>query len=215
MYLKKQYLHLEFICITAYFLIPPLLRQPSGTVFPTENSFSWNMLLSLFVSLILYFQIIPCKQKNNQSTLHIIMNSSYVLKTFGLLIVTAVCINMCMSCFFNFPSMPVNTSNANIPLLILSFFISSFYEEIMYRMYVPYCLESLIIPFKYKSFLVEVLPVVIFAFSHRYLGWAAVCNAFISGIFLRRCFIKSGTIFTGYISHFLYNVFMLVLQVIQ
>ena len=94
-------------------------------------------------------------------------------------------------------------------------FCAAFYEEILYRFYLP---ESLKRNFKILTsgkldskkskqadFVFELAPALIFAFSHIYLGFLAVLNAFFSGIILRICMRKTKSVFVPAIIHCIYN----------
>ncbi|UKI54528.1 MAG: CPBP family intramembrane metalloprotease [Treponema succinifaciens] len=63
----------------------------------------------------------------------------------------------------------------------------AFFEEAVYRQFVPETLNSL---FKKWKIPVEIFSVVIFALAHRYLGWISVFNAAFCGAVLRLCRIK-------------------------
>lgn len=98
---------------------------------------------------------------------------------------------------------------------IFGTFCAAFEEEIFYRFYLP---EALKRNFKILSFekldseksktlgiFFEIISVLVFAFSHRYLGFLAVLNAFFSGAILRFCMIKSKSVFVPATVHFSYN----------
>ena len=97
-------------------------------------------------------------------------------------------------------------------LCILIFIFSAFYEEILYRMYLPAVLSKFLnlnFSTRVSASTGEILSIVVFAFSHRYLGYYAVLNAAAAALFLRICYKKSGSIFPGTAAHFLYNIMML------
>lgn len=102
---------------------------------------------------------------------------------------------------------------------IFGTFCAAFTEEIFYRFYLP---EALKRNFNILSFgkldseksktlgiFFEIISVLIFAFSHRYLGLLAVLNAFFSGAILRLCMIKSKSVFVPATVHFVYNLCVL------
>ncbi len=103
---------------------------------------------------------------------------------------------------------------------ILGFIFSAFYEEVLYRFYL--C-ESIIKFIETKAsektftfkrnigLFFEIVIALLFAFSHLYLGWLSVVNAFAAHIILRITYKKSGAIWAGFIAHFIYNIISLIL----
>lgn len=90
--------------------------------------------------------------------------------------------------------------------VILAFAVSAFYEEVLYRQYVPFIALHAVKNRKVLRIIAEIVCVLVFAFSHRYLGWSAVINAFICGIILRWCYVKTESVIPGTIAHFVYNI---------
>jgi len=261
--MNKHYFFAEFIFLSIFFLMPPLFR--SAVTYTALSSPQWHFSYMIFpcfvIALILYVQYnrIMSDKKLKCNFLSLIILSGYLLITFGELCVTSAIVET-VSIFQNRTSsrtVVLPHTNFQLLLYLLSFLLSAFYEEILYRMYLPFALAAIeerlsslkkitspvanyggwsfrkvlqtgFIPLihlkrldtklsarikKTASFLfTEAVPVLVFAFSHRYLGMPAVLNALIAGIFLRICFLKSGSIFSGFAAHFLYNIFMLVLQ---
>lgn len=251
---------MEFAFIAAFCLLPPLFKGPEQYAFPGILSY----LCSFCISIFLYFQLnlykktkkteqykkkIRFSAKDYSGILKFTLNSSYFFLTFGTLIVTAVCINIFTVCLSDKPFSADLMPGANAAAMIPAFFVSAFYEEVMYRMVLPgflYCffMKDLFEPHSkseikpvtdeisgrlygcfrenprsacrskrdiIRFYVTELISVLVFAFSHRYAGWASVLNSFIAGIALRKCYLKSKNIFTGFAAHFLYNVFMLCL----
>ena len=91
--------------------------------------------------------------------------------------------------------------------------IAAFYEEVLYRQFLPEVSAILLdgrVNKKIFCYLMEVLIILIFAFSHRYLGFIPVLNAFACGAVLRLCYRKTGSIWTGALSHFTYNMTLII-----
>ena len=102
-------------------------------------------------------------------------------------------------------------------LFIISLATGAVYEEVVYREFLP----ELVLFFTDAAHswhwlrpAVELGAVLVFAFSHRYLGLPAVINAALSGAVLRYCFCKTGTIYTGCTIHFLYNVLLIMFSLL-
>ncbi|MDY2840551.1 MAG: type II CAAX endopeptidase family protein [Treponema sp.] len=97
---------------------------------------------------------------------------------------------------------------------LLNFLFAAFYEEVIYRFFLPESLiyfASRISSKKFFYFLSEFLSLLIFAFSHFYLGWLSVINAASGYVVLRICLIKTKNIFSGFCAHFIYNLICLLL----
>lgn len=97
-------------------------------------------------------------------------------------------------------------------------FCAAFTEEIFYRFYLPSAFKKNLKILSFGKFdsqkskpieiFIEIISVLIFAFSHRYLGLLAVLNAFFAGAILRFCLIKSKSVFIPTVAHFIYNLFV-------
>ncbi|MDE6069191.1 MAG: CPBP family intramembrane metalloprotease, partial [Treponemataceae bacterium] len=164
-------------------------------------------------------------------------------KTFGLLCV--------IQAFFDFLGFvlkvhhgtiiyfPGNINVAQIFSWATALFSAAFYEETLYRAYLPFSLKKIFrkkhrsqngfsnaeneikaetnsaqggkrIRFFDAAF--EIAAIAIFGFSHLQNGILAVANALVAGFFLRRCAVRTGGIKVGFFAHFLYNALTLVLM---
>ena len=215
MNLKKDcqsYKLVEFAFIAGFLLIPPLFPNPFSDG-QLKNPFSWNVIICFLVSVILYIQYKPdnCLRKKKSVFFQNVMNSAFFFKTFGCLVVTFACLNYLCSFFgWSKNGLNVDFSQVNPFSVLLTFLFTCFYEEIMYRLYFPAFLKENF-TFKNSGFILEIIPIAVFALSHRYMGWAAVLNAFAAGFFLRRTFLKTDSIFTCFACHFFYNAFVFLL----
>lgn len=67
------------------------------------------------------------------------------------------------------------------------------YEEILYRLYLPYRIKSFygqaINSLKYYFWISEIFPIIFFALAHRYLGMFNVLYAAVAGIIFRALYI--------------------------
>ncbi len=83
---------------------------------------------------------------------------------------------------------------------------AAFYEEVMYRAYIPAALRRCVpaVPPVVR----EAAAVLVFALAHRYLGWLSVIHAAVAGIVLRRCLCRTGSLWTGVAAHAAYNAVM-------
>ena len=165
------------------------------------------------------------------------------LKTFGILCATQALFEFLgfvlkvrpatIICF------PGNVNIAQILSWAAALFSAAFYEETLYRAYLPFSLKR-IFSKKWRSqkellnaenevtaetdsaqsgkraqfcdAAFEIIAIAIFGFSHLRNGILAVANALVAGFFLRRCVARTGGIQAGFFAHFLYNALTLALM---
>lgn len=98
---------------------------------------------------------------------------------------------------------------------VLNFLLSAFYEETVYRFFIPEALLYLTRNFKDRKMIqtdCEILSCMLFALGHVYLGILSVINGALAYVVLRYCFKKTKSLVPGTAAHFLYNLFQLVLM---
>ncbi len=91
----------------------------------------------------------------------------------------------------------------------LNFLLSAFYEESIYRFFLPEALlflTSEVQDQKMMNINCEIIACTLFALGHVYLGVLSVINAAIAYIILRICYKKTGSLVPGIAAHFLYNL---------
>ena len=209
-----------FVFILSIFVIPPLFVK---TVPPAAFS-SWTFPVQrLFLAagagiLVLYMKngknAKPKKPAERQ--IGIFINSGYILSTFGTLCVTAALMELLLHFAGGRSSViPVRPASAvQLLFCILDFAAASFFEEVVYRLYLPEIFLKFLsrIPrFHFAAVCSEAFPVVLFALAHRYLGIPSVVNAALACIFLRVCCKRTGTVLTNTTAHFAYNLLSLFL----
>ena len=105
-------------------------------------------------------------------------------------------------------------------ICICTLFFSAFYEEALYRIFVPEYLLSIFTSDlksnsakmkKISCILCELFTLLLFALSHRYLGILSVINAAFAHIALRFFLKKDKNLFITVFAHFLYNLISLLL----
>ena len=133
--------------------------------------------------------------------------ASTALITFGVLCLSSVFFEL-LSFFGNFSS---GIQRIAFPSGLFGFlnFISgvvfaSFFEEVIYRFYLPEALKDFSINPK-LSVLCETITVILFAAGHIYLGLFGFLNALVSGAALRFCVKKTCSVFPAFIVHAIYN----------
>lgn len=160
------------------------------------------------------------------------------LKTFGLLCASQAFFELLGFLFKVSDSAIVFSLDgpAQIFSLAAALFSAAFYEETLYRAYLPFSLKRI---FRKKrrsqsgtsnaenevaaetdfakggrrarffEAASELAAIAIFGFSHLRNGALATANATVAGFFLRRCAVKTGGIKAGFFAHFLYNALSL------
>lgn len=216
MLMKKHSFALEitiFCVIFLTFILSPVINQfliDYDNVFSTWN-FPFDSLIFGIISLLL------CYFFKEKESVKPILYKVILPGTFCFSIL------FCISLFIKFFSMviPVNNfSNVDTVVLpqtfvswifcILKFVFAAFFEETIYRFYLP---EALLNFFEKKrnSIWIEIIVTLLFALAHIYLGVFAVINAVLAHVVLRITFIKSKSIIPGFLAHFFYNIISLIL----
>ena len=211
--MKKHTLFVDIITfsiIFLFFLLPPFFTDRLSDA--SDIFSAWNFPLGQFIlfllALLLYFFYFE-RQKKNVIFFPVIMTTSLLF---------------CVALFIKFLSLLLVTENTykiSLPdsfiswiFCLLNFSFAAFYEEVVYRFYFPDQLISFLslkIKWKYLGILCEVISCLVFALAHLYLGVFSVINAVFGHIILRVYYKKTGLIWTGFVSHFIYNVISLIL----
>lgn len=209
--MKKQPYAIEFVCILCIFALPPLfmhgsLSQEKEAVYPVQT-----FLLAAFAGLLLYVE-----NKRNGKRLYKnsfskrIMQTSASLVTFGILCLSFAVASLCSYIFQ--PEAPqthllLPHTAVGIINCIIGTVCAVFYEEVLYRLYLP--TAALRLFGKKYRLLCEGGAVVLFSLGHLYLGIFGCLNALVAGIALRRCMIKTESLVPPFGVHLLYNALML------
>jgi membrane protease YdiL (CAAX protease family) len=211
---------LQFLLITALFALPPLFaRNASPEAFTAWKFPVLPVLYACFAALLLRYSGIarnePCSSAQSRRIM-IYMRIGYASASFGALCVISSVIELVLH--FTGSSVHQNvalpSTAISVVFCIVEFACSSFFEEVLYRFYLPEALISLLtkIPrFRYSLMTAETVCIMLFACAHRYLGIPSVINAAAAGIILRLCYKKSGSVSAGTAAHFLYNLLSLCL----
>ncbi|AEE16722.1 CPBP family glutamic-type intramembrane protease [Treponema brennaborense] len=196
---------LEVFIIFAFLALPPLFVQPGGAE-SAVGAHAWPSVAASAVAAIFlcvrgfrYAEPRPCVWKGTP------VRAGFML--FAALCVNSVIWNAVQAASHGV--LPVQTVLAAensgmffILRLAAGIAVSAFYEETLYRLFLPEALRFL---FSKRRLPVEAAVVVVFALGHRYLGAAAVLNAACAGVLLRVCTIKTGSVAAGTAAHIAYN----------
>ena len=219
--MKMKYLSFEFLFIFLFLILPPLLIPPSPAPLKAPQP-NWGNAQALAVAVLLCIQLdrLLCKKKSPP-----IRAVSTATVSFGSLMLIYAAVELGTLALAQLlhsgepAAAPRTVGGAwDWLLAITALAAGAFSEECLYRVFLPEVPLRLLARWqggfsrrhgKVLRVMVEALCVLIFAFSHRYLGSAAVANALLCGIVLRRCYQKSGRILCGTAAHFCYNLTLL------
>ncbi|MBC6719431.1 CPBP family intramembrane glutamic endopeptidase [Treponema sp. Marseille-Q4130] len=219
--LRRNAVFAASLCL---FVIPPLF---AGSV-PARAFSSWTFPIKPLCYAVLAFVLVrfsfPPSTERTQHNAFRFVQTGWAIASFGSLCVIASVVELAVRFSGGttnlYPALP--SSIAETFFCIANFACASFYEEAIYRLYLPETLGAILkdVFLKSKKWkkraqatvqISETLSVAAFALSHRYLGLPSVVNAFFAGIVLRICCKKSGTLWTNTAAHFAYNMLSLVL----
>lgn len=211
--MKKKYLIAEFLVIFMFLVIPPLLQGPGNESVEIAygGRLSFSVLMQALISILILMQ---------DKKIHFIElqdDSSKIKTLIRFMTWCPICLGLTMltqaflagiSMIFPFqeqPSIVFPKDRGGWIIYFVNLLVAVVYEETIYRLFLPDLLikfsdggKNLLIP-------IEIFCILIFSFSHRYLGYLAVINAAICGAFLRLTKLKSKKIWAGVLAHFLYN----------
>lgn len=104
-------------------------------------------------------------------------------------------------------------------LFILKIPCAAFFEEVIYRLFLPISLKAIFargdeesVKNRRLSFLCEILSLILFAAGHFYLGVFGFLNALIGGIALRVCLVRTKSLWLTAGLHTAYNAGVLSLS---
>ena len=207
-----NYRFLTFLTVLVFCALPPLFtKQSPDTMFLSWN-FPWQTLGLALFSMVLIFL-----SKDLSSPFHVtfLKQILYGLSVFLVLNVFAFFFRFLSNHFSDLPETQFHKPGvfSEYIFCILNFLFSAFYEETVYRFFIPECLSKLISEKIHNRrlcfFITEGTALLLFALGHMYLGFLSVLNAAFAYIVLRFVFRKSGSLLPGTSGHFAYNLFQL------
>ena len=215
---------LVFFAIFIALILPPITNVQRDTLL----QFQWNLPLNYIflgtIALFIFLYEITQKKQNEISE----KNTSNSIKTFilatiftfiSLFIIAFILESVAFLTKQNQQNVTISPINSKKELFycILKFCLAAFYEEVIYRLYLPEQLKRFFKNTQNKItqiYIPEIITIILFALGHKYLGIFAVINACIACVILRICYLKTKNIFAGTIAHFMYNFVSLLLFLI-
>lgn len=222
-HLKGQIL--EYCLIIFVFVVPPIFSSPFSDTPAGSAAFAILPLsLLLFYMLAAVFFYLrakgTCGLKKNHKFFSI---KSFFTLAFGMLL--CYCALIVSALFWNY--IAKITGKTELPpfylpktfdkhlLLFTSAIVLASYEEILFRFFLPErglaLIKSIVSAYEKPEAPVaviaaELIPIVLFALAHRYLGLYAVCNALCAAVILRFALYKKMHIAVLCAVHSAYNI---------
>lgn len=218
---------LFFSIISLFFVIPPLfVNAPSVqhidfTLFSVQN-FS-HFVIAVFI-FVFYKKTV---ENDEQISTKILKYLIYFVVIFILLFGISFICNFSAQKLLNSENSFVNSQVfVEIPqgffdflICIFNLLFAAFFEEVIYRFYIPFGIKNFLFRKVFdenqsksytifeKSILlfIEIVTMLIFSFSHKYLGIFSVVNAAVAHLVLRFSFIRSKSLIPSTLAHFFYN----------
>lgn len=228
-----------FAAILFFFVLPPIfISAPSESAFVTWN-FPFAQITHASFAAAIFLLCKKAASKNNCSSVNSTSKMPrwlryflYAFATFAMLCAVAI--------LFEFIAKKLNVTSSQIVLLpkntkqfifcVITYFCAAFYEEVIYRFYLPEMAQKIADDFfshsktsksqiietqnilqKSCRFFFELAAIILFALAHRYLGNFALANSVLAAIILRVCFVKTQNILPCVMAHGFYNLLMLFL----
>ena len=191
--MNKKILLIEWIAVLIFLIIPPLLVNPGSTATIANNGkISPFLLLRLIIAIFLYYQQIyvskktTCDKKGRFRLVMLFLSWSALCFGF-LMIIQALmqALTLILPVDYKETLIDLNFSKFEYAVVFLNLLAGAFYEEVIYREYLPETLLLFSKERKIPAILSECACVLVFAMSHRYLGLMAVLNALLGGIMLQ------------------------------
>lgn len=208
---------LTFFLIFFFYVIPPLIFKP---VPADKINFPLNSSICFIFSVFFYFFCKKFLFSDSTKEKTSIKTPVKILIFFLTLIFLFLC-----GIFFNFLAtkfsytddfLIIPETKTDFFYIIINFLFSAFFEEIIYRFYLPeqvFLFIKLKLNEKFSFIFAEILALLIFAFSHRYRGIFAILNAGFGYAILRFCYKKTDNIFITTAAHFVYNILIFFLSI--
>lgn len=232
--MKKRTYAIEFAAMLLFFVLPPLLTQSVQETPRTATYPPATFLNAIFAALLLYAhrERAPVgtdtkKHAENaaatplqrySAALHTVMIAGAGIAAFGVLCCSAAVLALITRS--HSPQLPAPLlpphGGAGWLNCAVGTAAAVFYEEALYRRYLPEAATALFGGGKrHRHLLCEAFAVVSFAAGHRYLGIAGIVHALIAGIALRRCLIQAGSLLAPCAAHGAYNAALLAVNFLQ
>jgi hypothetical protein len=202
-----------------FLIIPPLFFANHNSALFSQWNFPSQQLILFFIALLIYVFFID---KASMSKIKFIYNIFYSIFFLCILFAFSLLIRFFSTFFISvdeYKIVPPRTFR-DFSFCVLNFLFSAFYEESIYRIAFPEYLILLVMDIAKKitkkdisnkmnlliKYVCDFFAILIFSFSHLYLGIFSIINAAFAQVILRICYKKTDSIIPGTFAHFVYNL---------
>lgn len=204
---------IEFFFILLFLVLPPIFFQFKMPKTDTiQIVYSLQTFVLAFIALLIYFfhkNVHLIRFQSKWTAFRILFLSGKSFICFGLLCLISAILEL-IGYFSKIDfgiSKIITPSNSYLWFnFVIGTICASFYEEVIYRMYLPESMKHFIVSYpKIPQILPEIIAILLFSFGHIYLGFLGFLNALFCGIVLRVTLLKTHSIWFSFIPHTIYN----------
>jgi len=207
-----------FFILTLFPVLLPLFTVSSASPFVKWDFPLQGLVLAVF-ALVIILANLELYVRDDEETENpgVLKKILFGLFAFILLTVTAFILQKIGTLFFKNNNIQVLKPEGKKAWIfcLLNFLFSSFYEETVYRFFIPEALIYFTRNCKDRRMAeidCELLGMILFALGHIYLGVLSVINAALAYVILRLCFKKTRSLVPGTAAHFAYNILQLIVS---
>lgn len=218
---------LFFSIISLFFVIPPLFVNAPSVQHIDFTLFSVQNLSHFLIAVFIFVFYKKSVENDEQISTKILKYLIYFVVIFILLFGISFICNFSAQKLLNSENSFVNSQVFvenpqgffDFLICIFNLLFAAFFEEVIYRFYIPFGIKNFLFRKVFdenqsksytifeKSILlfIEIVTMLIFSFSHKYLGIFSVVNAAVAHLVLRFSFIRSKSLIPSTLAHFFYN----------
>ena len=218
---------LFFSIISLFFVIPPLFVNAPSVQHIDFTLFSVQNLSHFVIAVFIFVFYKKSVENDEQISTKILKYLIYFVVIFILLFGISFICNFSAQKLLNSENSFVNSQVFvenpqgffDFLICIFNLLFAAFFEEVIYRFYIPFGIKNFLFRKVFdenqsksytifeKSILlfIEIVTMLIFSFSHKYLGIFSVVNAAVAHLVLRFSFIRSKSLIPSTLAHFFYN----------
>lgn len=218
---------LFFSIISLFFVIPPLFVNAPSVQHIDFTLFSVQNLSHFLIAVFIFVFYKKSVENDEQISTKILKYLIYFFVIFILLFGISFICNFSAQKLLNSENSFVNSQVFvenpqgffDFLICIFNLLFAAFFEEVIYRFYIPFGIKNFLFRKVFdenqsksytifeKSILlfIEIVTMLIFSFSHKYLGIFSVVNAAVAHLVLRFSFIRSKSLIPSTLAHFFYN----------
>ena len=211
--MEKYLQKIEFALVLAFLVLPPIFFQAGmeapKTATPSFSAQTYALALLAFFIYYIHRNVYIIRFQKKWTKMQVFIASGECLVCFGSLCVVSVLLELAgyllgESGEIQKAALPHSLNSWVV--FISGMVCAAFYEEVVYRFYLPEAMRHLFSRFpKIPQLALEAVAVALFALGHIYLGALGFLNAAICGTILRLFVWRTHSLWCSLIPHALYN----------